>query len=300
MRLLSAAEDAVFFATEHDVQGCTAAPMATCKSVVDPAIVRGAGHGGNGAGVTGGAGGAGGSPTTAERLAPRALTVFGDRFFVADKTYDMVVGCPKSGCTTASIGVVHDPDADFSGGLFVDALAVVWGDKSGIGTAPLPSAGQHLHGDVFSDARVRDVTRIEVSIIGGRDQFVYRGSDGVFATSLWRGDTPEQIQQGSVARDFAADAKSIYVATGAAVVRVDRVTRARSTFAELPAGEVARIVADDRGVFVSTAGSGRASIFRVGDGRVDRIVSSTSVGAISLSEKWVYYAGDGAVRRVAR
>ena len=129
---------------------------------------------------------------------------------------------------------------------------------------------------------------------------MFRTTDGVFATGLAPSDKTTEIHQGS-ARDFAADARFVYVATSTSVLRIDRATRTRETFADVPSGDVVRIVADARGIYVTTASAkGPARILHVHQGGVAPMVVASDIGAIGLTDAWVYYASGGEILRVPR
>lgn len=297
VQALAVSDDGVFFTTEHDVQGCPATPQAACRSLVDVGLVKLATAWGSSGGDVGASSG-GGSPSP---LSPRALALFGDRFYYADEKYESVISCPKTGCTTAAIASIHAYDADFEGGLAVDGRNVYWGDERGIGVAPLPPPGAHRDGTYLEDSAMRNVRRLEVGTVQGRDQLVFRGRDGVFAIGVERGDTSSDVHRGSIVRDFASDTQSVFVATSTSVVRVDRMTLARTTVLAVNDGEVSRLAADSNGVYAATSGNGGTTLQQLGAaGEVRRVATSPSVGAIALTASWLYYAGDGAIRRVHR
>jgi hypothetical protein len=307
VRALAVDEDRVFYTTDRDVRSCPAVASATCANVATADLVSTAVRSGTGSNTT--VGGIkigvnfGGGPDegSAPALDPRALALFGDRFFVADETYDTVFACPKTGCSSQAIATVRpDSDPDFGGGLFVDAAKITWSEKGGIGEAPLPQPGTRVDGVLFVDPVARDVKRVLVGLVGGVDQLLFRGADGVFAAEP--GALPSAIYATTPVRDFAADTKFAYVATTSSIVRVDRATRAQAPIAQLPAGsELERVIADGAGVYATTYGGPLGTrIVRVREGGLDVLAITSEIGVIGLTSKWLYYAGNGAIRRVAR
>ena len=297
------AEDRVFFTTEHEVRGCAAGSLAACASLLDKGVAAeamrswglGAGIGREGSGPD--AGGAGGS---APALQPRALALYGDRFFVAEQTHGAIFACSKAGCSSKAAAIVFPESTPaFAGGLAVNSSSVIWGERNGVGEADLPKSASRTMGSFLAGPLTREVTRIEMSAPDA-DAYVFRAADGVFALAASPATTPTEVLQGSSVRDFAFDPQFAYVAATTSVIRVDRKTAARTTLVELNGEELVRLVADVSGVYATVKGGFGQKVVRVRQDGIDTMATSSVIGPIALSRTWLYYADNDAIRRVAR
>jgi len=314
VKALAVDDDQVFYATAREVRGCPSSAQATCVSLIYPAVVyaaarsswsSGGGNRGNNGGSPNGGGEPGAGTATPPALDLRALALFGDRFFVSDEANGVVVGCQKTtGCNATTIATVRAQREapGFAAGLNVSASYINWGERDGLGEARLPPMGTRGDGDIVPGPVTRGVDRIQVGVLAGVAEIVFRGADGVFALGYDLDAQPVEIFAGSTVRDFAIDPRYVFVATRSSVVRVDRVTHARTTLVQLAEGgpQLERIVADSSGVYAKTTSAAGATLVRVRDGGLDAVAVSMEMGAIALSASSLFYVSAGSIRRVPR
>jgi hypothetical protein len=316
---LSVDNDHVFFTTDVDVRSCAPGAQKSCPAVVDSKLVSslfqqqtngGGGGGGHeegfNIGPTGVSIGQSGDP---QPLAPRALALFGGRFFFADQSYGAIFVCPQTGCTSSTIGYLRPKSRpQFTGGLAIDAAGIVWGEANALGSGLAPGPGKRTDGDIFSGSSgvladlAHDVTRIEMLHTGNAiDDLMFRGASGVFSLSSST-IPPREVLAGASVPDFAFDGRYAYAAqAGGQVIRFDDVTKTRDTLLTLePGSEVMRLIADSKGVYAAVKNGGNWKLARVRNGGVDTLELPTDITALGLSASWVYYASTSGIWRVGR
>lgn len=297
----------VFFTTEHEIRSCTLGKTIACASLLDVGLLAGLESGGSSEGYNGdGPPGKGQTASSGNSLPSaldvKALALYGDRFFAADQGNDLIVSCPKAGCSATSIAAVKPRfKAAFAGGLGVDSTLVVWGDVNGVGFGDLPGPTRVNSGDLIHYPLAHTVSRIEMIRTGTPiEDLIYRGTDGVFSLGSSLGATPKEIMAGSNIQDFAFDAASVYLAIKDGVVRFDRATRKLSPMVDLAGWEVVHLVADAQGVYASIKSPLAEKLVRLREAFADTLAVGSQLGTIGLSKTWIYYATDAEIFRVAR
>jgi hypothetical protein len=231
-------------------------------------------------------------------IEPTALTMAGDRVFIADQSTKSVLSCPTQGrCNESSLAILRADDGQSLGSaLTMTPSSLVWTQGAAIRSGPLPAPGSSATPrSRRSEADTADTARLAADT----GNVFWLSGHGLFHAADV-GDDADQWFDG-VASDVAIDPEGAFLATAQGLFHVDRPTKTKALIAN---GSFSRVAIDERGVVVARDIDGTNTAIdelRQGGLLLDLAVVPGRVDSLAVAGNRAYYtAPDASGRTVYR